>query len=150
MGKKKQSPPPAFATAGRNIHFTPMYDDQLNSPAFIALPAVASLIYLYLRQQFRGDYTGNKVICTYDMLCDKGISRNTIATSIRILEALGFISCERGGLGNQPSIYRFVEGWKLIPTEEKARQLVKQVRKAAKEEEQFRKMAKEQISDGAS
>lgn len=145
MGKKK-SPPPAFATIGKNEHFTPMYDDQLNSPAFIALPAVAVRVYMILRQQYKGDYTGNRVKCPYERIIERGVSRNSISGAIRILEALGLISCERGGLGNQPSIYHFTEEWKAIATKEEAEAIVKRVKQDIANEKKYRKLAEESLA----
>ena len=143
MTKKRSGPPPAFATTGRSRHFIPIYDDQFTAPAFVGLPPVAMKVYMILRSRYKGDYTGNKVECPYDAICEMGISRNSISGAIRILEALGFISCDRGGLGNQSSIYRFQEGWKEIRNLEEARAIVKEVRATIQTEGSFRKKAKE-------
>lgn len=148
MGKrKKRDPPPSFATKGYgSIHFTPMFDDQLNSPAFIALSAVAVRAYLILRQEYKGAYTGNKVICPYDTFAEKGISRNSISKAIRTLEALGFIACERGGLGHQPTIYRFSDEWAKIATPAEAKNILKELKETMEEESRRSKAAKEAIS----
>lgn len=143
MAKKRCSSPPAFATTGQSRRFIPIYDDQFTSPAFVGLPPVAMKVYMILRSRYKGDYTGNRVECPYDVICEMGISRNSISGSIRILEALGFISCDRGGLGNQPSIYRFREDWKEIETLKEAKAIVKKVRATIQEEEAFRKKAQE-------
>ena len=45
MGRKKRSPPPAFATKKRTWernHYIMLFDDQLNSPAYINLSAPAA------------------------------------------------------------------------------------------------------------
>lgn len=121
MAKKKSALPPSFATKGYGSnHFTPFYDDQLQSPAFIALSAVAVRVYIILRMEYKGDYTGNKVICPYDTIVEKGVSRNSISKAIRMLEVLGFITCDRGGLGHQPTTYRFSNDWAKIESKEEA------------------------------
>ncbi|MEE1035228.1 MAG: hypothetical protein U0L06_11750, partial [Agathobacter sp.] len=77
MAKKKKFPP-SFATKSTSrTHFIQMYDDQLDSPAFIALSAVAVRMYMILRQEYKGNYTGNRVICPYDTFVKKGVSRNS-------------------------------------------------------------------------
>ena len=65
MGKRKQRDPPLFMTALPHRGFVPMFNDQLNSPAFICLNPVAKVMYLILRQEYKGDYNyitikGNK------------------------------------------------------------------------------------------
>lgn len=147
MGKRKQrNPPPRFATKGYGgSHFTPMFDDQLNSPAFIALSAVAVRVYLILRQEYKGAYTGNRVICPYDTFTEKGISRNSISKAIRMLEAMGFITCERGGLGHQPSIYRFSDRWAKIETLSEAKNILKKLKDTMEEKNKRSKLAKETI-----
>ena len=148
MGKRKQrNPPPRFATKGYGSkHFTPMFDDQLNSPAFIALSAVAVRVYLILRQEYKGAYTGNRVICPYDTFTEKGISRNSIPKAIRMLEAMGFITCERGGLGHQPCIYHFSDRWAKIATPSEAKNILNELKNTMKEENRRSKLAKEAIS----
>lgn len=49
MGKRKQRDPPSFMTALPHKGFVPMFNDQLNSPAFISLSTVAKVMYLILR-----------------------------------------------------------------------------------------------------
>lgn len=125
MGKrKKRDPPPKFASAkAGHEHFTPMYDSLLNSPAYIVLSPVAKVIYQILRQEFKGAYTGNSVKCPYSTIVEKGVSRNSIYGGILMLEALGFITYESGGIGHQPSIYHFSDKWQLIKTKEEAKQI---------------------------
>ena len=141
MGKKRQrDPPPAFATSkGWHEHFTPLFDDQLNSPAYIALTAVAKEAYTILRQEYKGNYTGNKIICPYKTFMEKGMTRNSISKAIRLLEALGFITYESGGLEHQPTIYHFSEGWKQINTKEQAEStredLMERIRKEKEQRE---------------
>ena len=146
MGRKKRSPPPAFATALPHQGFVPMYRDQLESPAYRTLTAVAKSMYLILRAEYKGPYTDNKIICPYNTFIDKGISRNSIADNLRLLEALGFITCEQGGLYHQPSIYHFTKDWQNIRTMEEARTIKSQL----DEEKKQRKLAQKQLTDEVS
>lgn len=75
---KRGAPPPTFMTALPHKGFVQMFNDQLNSPTFISLSNVAKVMYLILRQEFKGDYTGNNIICPYNTFIEKGISRNYI------------------------------------------------------------------------
>ena len=55
MGRKKKSPPPSFATAGTwHTHYVVLFDDLLNSPAYIALSAAAKEAYTILMQEYKG------------------------------------------------------------------------------------------------
>lgn len=146
MGKKRHNTPPSFSTIGKNSHFTPMFDDQMDSPAFIALSAVAVRVYLILRKQFKGDYTGNNIVCPYERIIENGVSRNSIPGALRQLEALGFITCKRGGLAKQASVYSFSSDWKNIATKEDADAIVKEVRERIAEEKDFRKQAEDKAS----
>lgn len=140
MGRKRQrDPPPAFATSkGWHEHFTPLFDDQLDSPAYIALTAVAKEAYTILRQEYKGSYTGNNVICPYKTFMEKGMTRNSISKAIRLLDTLGFITYESGGLEHQPSIYHFSEKWKYVKTKEEAETVKKDLLKKIKIEKEHR------------
>ena len=62
MARKKQvkTPPPKFATEGTwHMHHVIFFDDQLTSPAYIALSANAKEVYTILRMQYKGSYTGD-------------------------------------------------------------------------------------------
>jgi len=114
MGKKKQrDPPPKFATGGNwNTHHIFLFNDLLNSPAYLALSAHAKEAYIILMQEYKGPYTGPKVICPYSTFKEKGMRPNTLSRALMQLECFGFIEIERGGLEHQPSIYTLVDRWK--------------------------------------
>ena len=59
MGKKpKRDPPPKFATGGTwHTHHVILFDDLLNSPAYIALSATAKEAYTILMQEYKGKFT---------------------------------------------------------------------------------------------
>lgn len=122
MGKRKNKAPPrqfAYPVKG-HYHFIQLDDSMLNSPAYIALSLPAKAMYTVLRQQYKGDFTGMEVVCTYKMFMDKGISRNSIPEGIRLLVALGFITYESGGLGHIPNRFFFSAGWQQVRTKEEA------------------------------
>lgn len=147
MGRKKRrAPPPSFMTAQPHKGFVQMFNDQLNSPAFISLSNVAKVMYLILRQEFKGDYSGNNIICPYNTFIEKGISRNAIPDNLRMLEAMGFITWENGGLYHQPNLYHLTDGWQKIRTVEEA----KAIREQLVEEKNQRKQAREQLAEEVS
>ena len=120
-----------------------MFYDQINSPAFICLNPVAKVMYLILRQEYKGDYTGNDIVCPYNTFVEKGISRNSIADNLRQLEALGFVTLENGGLYHQPNHYHFTNGWQKIHTVEEA----KAIKDKLAEEKKQRKQVQRQLAD---
>ena len=148
MGRKKRKlPPPAFATALPHQGFVQMFNDQLNTPAFISLSPVAKVMYLILRQEFKGYYMDdNNITCPYSTFTEKGISRNSIPDNLRMLEAMGFISCEHGGLYHTPNLYHFTTDWKKIQTLEEAKAIKAQL----VEEKKLKRLAQEQVSNKAS
>ena len=140
--KKKQSPPPAFATDGSwHTHHVIFFDDLLNSPAYIALSAHAKEAYTILMQEYKGPYTGPKVICPYSTFQKKGMRSNTLSRALLQLETYGFIKIEHGGLERKPSIYHLSGDWKKIRTEED----LKQTEDAFQEKINRQKLAKEKL-----
>lgn len=121
MSKKKQkSPPPKFSTSGTwHGRYLVMFIDQLDSPAYTSLSAHAKETYTIIRQEYKGEYTGDKVKCPYSTFEAKGVRRGTLSRSLAELECFGFIEIERGGLAHQPSIYRLIDKWKELDNPEK-------------------------------
>ena len=118
-GRKKRTPPPSFATMGDwHDHFTPMFDDQLNSLAYTSLSAHAKEAYTIIRQEYKGHYTGDFVICPYGTFKKKGVRPNTLSRALLQLECYGFIEIDHGGLEHRPSVYHLIGDWKKIRTEE--------------------------------
>lgn len=138
--KGSKPPPPKFSTSGTwHTHFTPFFDDQIDSKAYIALSASAKEVYTILRRQYKGDYTGEVIKCPYSTFERYGIRRETVARSIDQLEAFGFISVDRGGLAHQPSKYHLINKWQELEEPKKFREA-----KAELEERKRRaKLAKE-------
>lgn len=126
---KKRDPPEKWESRSEHERFIRILESMYESPAFISLPANSVRLYLILKNEYRGNYTGNKIVCTYDTIVAHGISRNTIRPNLRILEALGFIVMEEGTLMREASIYHFSDKWKEISDIKTAKQIVKEVRK---------------------
>ena len=141
--KKRRSPPPAFATATGtwHTHYVILFDDLLNSPAYIALSASAKEAYTILMQEYKGDYTGPKVTCPYSTFQKKGMRSNTLSKALLQLETYGFVRIEHGGLERKPNIYHLSSDWQKIQTEED----LKQAEEAFQEEINRRKLAKEKL-----
>ena len=121
MGRKSRrnrSDPPRFATAG-NWHttFIPMFRDMIESKPYIALSAPAKEVYMIIRNQYKGEASGDVVKCPYSTFVKYGVRRETAARAVNMLEAYGFIEVERGGLEHRPNEYRLSEKWKMIKTE---------------------------------
>ena len=142
MGRKRKVPPPAFATGGTwHTHYIVLFDDLLNSPAYIALSSAAKETYTILMQEYKGNYTGPDIICPYKTFISKGMRANTVSRAISELEAFGFISCDHGGLQHQPNVYHLADKWKAISKED-----VKTIKQLIKEKRELALKAKENLS----
>lgn len=144
MERKKKSPPPSFATAGTwHTHYVVLFDDLLNSPAYIALSAAAKKAYTILMQEYKGIYTGDKIVCPYSTFTSKGMRTNTVSRALMMLERFGFIRVEKhGGLERRLNVYHLIDGWKSIRTAEKA----KEIKKAFENDLRQQKKAKTNIT----
>lgn len=143
MGRrKKQSLPPAFATDGSwHTHHVIFFDDLLNSPAYTALSAHAKEAYTILMQEYKGPYTGPKIICPYSTFQKKGMRSNTLSRALLELETFGFVKIDHGGLEHTPNVYQLVGDWKKIRTEED----LQKAKGSFREELDKRKKAKERL-----
>ncbi len=145
--KKKRDPPEKWESIPNDTRFVRIFESMYESPAFISLPPVSVRLYLILKNEYRGNYTGNKIICTYDTIVAHGISRNSIRPSLRILEALGFIVMEEGTLMREASIYHFSDKWKEIKDIKAAKKKVSEVRKQIQWEKDNRKELSQTFGD---
>lgn len=119
MARKKKSPPPSFATMGDwHTHYLTLFDDQLNSLAYTSLSAHAKEAYTIIRQEYKGSYTGDQVICPYSTFEKKGMRANTLSRALLQLECYGFLKIDHGGLEHRPSVYHLIGDWKKIKTKE--------------------------------
>lgn len=114
MARKKREPPARFLTSSGHGHFTPIYDDLIESKAFIQLKPQASKMLLYLYEQYKGAYTGDVVICPYRYLEERGFRHASIPQYMKQLEKAGFIRISHGGQGGlykEPNKYQLINAW---------------------------------------
>ena len=141
MGRKqKNAKPPDFLTAKRTYdhnHHIKLFDEMIDSPAWIVLSDGAKNVYLVIVKEYKGMYTGNKVKCPYSTMKNHGIRTQSIAGWLAELEALGFLKIStRGGLYKIPNEYTLVSEWSQIQSVEEARSKKRSAldkRKAARE-----------------
>lgn len=125
MGKKRsQYEPQAWETVKGKGHWTRLYDDLLDSPAFMTLTPEAKILYFYMKRQYDGPYNKEKdtIIFPYNHAVNNiGIRKGNIRSCINELEQFGFIKTTRGGgLYREPSRYTFIMGWKNIDGDQAA------------------------------
>ena len=137
--KKKRDPPNKWESVSNHERFLRIFESMFESPAFISLTPVATKVYMILKNEYRGSYTMNNIICPYTTIEKYGISRNSISPALRLLEALGFITRESGNLMRQPTIYHFSDKWKDIKDIATAKKIEKDLRKKIKCEKDTRK-----------
>lgn len=124
--KRNKYSPEAFETSKPNEHYTRLYDSMLTSEAFMALTSSARSVLLILKLQFKGNYTGNTVICPYSTIQKYGLNTTTIKNALLDLSEKGFIEIEYGTLQmkgkelkRQPNKYKFIDAWKSYSREKK-------------------------------
>lgn len=110
--------PEAFETKRSSDHFTRLYDSMLESDAFKSLTHAARTVYLILKLQYRGSFTGATVICPYKEFQSYGMNTATVRKALSDLEQYGFIRIEHGtrqykdsNLKRQPNEYTFSDKW---------------------------------------
>lgn len=113
MARKKQGyKAQTFETYKPNEHFTRLHDSLIDSPKFKALHTQSQLIYILVKQEYKGDYTGNRVICPTRKIESYGIGRSAISRAFRELEDSGFIEVvERGGFPKKPTVFMLSDKW---------------------------------------
>ena len=120
MSKKstKYKPLP-FETARPHDHYSRIYDDMIYSEAYKSLSHAARTAYMILKAQYRGNYTGNSVICPYREFKQFGMGTQTVNNALSDLENKGFIQIKHGTkqakgshLNRQPNEYIFSDKWK--------------------------------------
>jgi len=74
--KKKRDPPQKWESIRDDERFIRIFESMYKAPAFISIPANSVRLYLILKNEFRGNYTGNRIICPYDTIVKHGIRRN--------------------------------------------------------------------------
>lgn len=135
----KREPPQKWECNSDHERFVRIFESMFESPAFVALTPVASRVYLILKNEYRGNFTMNNIVCPYSTMEQYGISRNSIPPALRLLEALGFIIREPGNLMREPTVYHFSDKWKDIKDIKAAKKIVSDVRKRIQWENDNRK-----------
>lgn len=156
MGRRKsepKQPPPKFATCETTQrNYVPMFRDQLDSPAYIALTAAAKEAYTILRYEYKYKYTDdrigmNRVYCPYSTFEARGMRSGTLTRALFMLEAFGFIHIEEhGGLEHRPNLYHLIDDWKKIKTKEEAKTVKADFEQAWKKRTELLKKAKEKAT----
>lgn len=113
MARKNKSKVQPFETPKTSEHFTRLHDSLIESGAYKKLSHSARTVYTLIKSEYKGDYTGNKVICPYSKFRAYGMDGRTIPKAIAELEQAGFIEVERFGLVTG-KLYRYPNEYKLI------------------------------------
>lgn len=109
--------PRPFETTSKST-YTRIYDDMLMSDAFRSLGNPARFVYLLLKSEYKGNYTGNTVTCPYSTMKPYGMNTKTIKRALLELEEKGFIEIEYGtrqfdgNLRRDRNKYTFSDKWK--------------------------------------
>lgn len=97
-------------------HYTRLYDDFLQSKPWKQLSHAARSVYLVIKMNYKGHYTGNDLTCTYRQFKEYGMNSTTVKRALRELEESGFIDIELQQMVNRnlhraPTIYRLSDRW---------------------------------------
>lgn len=115
MSRKKNTKPPDFLTTKKtwhNNHHISLFDEMIDSPAYIVLSDQAKYVYTLIIREYKGMYTGATVTCPYAVMKSHGVRKESIPQWLTELEALGFIRIDsKGGLYKIPNKYRLIDGW---------------------------------------
>lgn len=123
--KKPNARPPYFLTtksSWKYNHHVSLFDEMIDSPAYMALSHGAKFIYTLIIREYKGMYTGCKVICPYSEMIRHGVRKESIPGWLRELEALGFIMIKsHGGMYKIPNEYLLINGWTKFKSIEEAK-----------------------------
>ena len=116
MARKKRYTPEHFETTASSEHFTRLYDSMLKSEAWKDLNHASRTVYLVLKMQYKGDFSGKTIQCPYKVFQEYGMNTSTIRSALRGLEEHGFIKVEHGvmvtrNLHREPNEYTFISDW---------------------------------------
>lgn len=129
MSRNTNRKPPPFLTTKptyNHNHYIQLFDEMIDSPAYKALSHGAKFIYSLLCKEYKGDFTGEIVICPYSTLMDHGVRKGSIRNWTGELEALGFIKIiSHGGLYKIPNKYRLINDWARFSDVAEAKAVIK-------------------------
>ncbi len=124
MSRKKRYTPKTWERVGGDRQHVSIYQSMCQSDAWRNLSHAAIRVYLIMKSQYRGDYTGDTVTCPYKVIKENapGMNNKTISRAIGELETKGFIIIDRGtfvtgNLKNEPNRYKFSDKWRTYKTE---------------------------------
>lgn len=132
MSRNKPKPqPPDFLTSKKswnNNHHVSLFDEMIDSPAYISLSNGAKFIYTLIIKEYKGIFTGNKVKCPYSEMKKHNVRSQSISGWLKELEALGFIRIEsHGGMYKIPNEYRLINDWMKFKSIEEAKAAKKKI-----------------------
>lgn len=61
--KRNKEPPQKWECISGHEHFTRLFDSLIHSPAYRVLSPVAAKTLVILKSEYKGNYTGNNIIC---------------------------------------------------------------------------------------
>lgn len=129
MSRKPNRKPPPFLTTKptyNHNHYIQLFDEMIDSPAYKALSHGAKFIYSLLCKEYKGDFTGDTVICPYSTLMEHGVRKASIPNWLNELSALGFIkTISHGGLYKIPNEYQLINDWAMFTDVEEAKAAIK-------------------------
>lgn len=106
-----------------------LYESMFSSDAWRSLSHASRTVYLIIRNQYKGNFTGNTLICPYSVFQKYGMNNTTIKKCISELERKGFIEVKSGtrqctskNLHRTPNEYTLIGKWKdYVPSESEKR-----------------------------
>lgn len=69
--KRNKEPPQRWECVNEHEHFTRFFDSLIHSPAYRVLAPVSAKILLVFKSEYKGNYTGNNIICPYAHIAEK-------------------------------------------------------------------------------
>lgn len=124
MGRKRKNPPETWQTKSsdwKDTHYSVIFDDLYESAPFRALSLGAVSTFLALLHEYKGNWTGNTVVCPIPTIQKYAVTNRTSAENcVYQLEIFGFIDIESGSLRREPSKYTFSDRWKELDRNPKA------------------------------
>lgn len=120
--KANKYKPESFETGKADDSYTRFYNSMIDSSAYKSLSSSARTVLMVLKRQYKGNYTGDTVVCPYHDIQQYGLNTRTIKRAIMELEEKGFIKITYGtrqakdcNARRQPNEYKFIGDWKNYP-----------------------------------
>lgn len=120
--KRQRYAPECFETSKPSEHYTRFYDSMIDSVAYKKLSSSARTVLMILKRQYKGNFSGDTVICRYLDIQEYGMNTRTIKRALCDLEEKGFIKItygtkqSSGNLHRTPNEYKFISDWQKYPS----------------------------------